>query len=353
MEMDAEVAIIGAGPLGIELAIALKQNGITCLQFDKGQVAQAIYDFPFQTQFFSSSERIGIAGIPVQTDDQQKCTRERYLSYIRSVVLHNRLHINTYEEVRKIRSIPSLGFQLETVQGNTNKTYSARFVVLATGGTSTPRRLNVPGEDLSHVSSRMEDPHCYFGKRVLIIGGKNSAVESAIRCFHAGAKPALALRKSVFDETEVKYWLLPELLGRIKRKEIDLYPDCEVVEISMNEVKLSSLKTGQIFGHFCDFVLKAIGFDADMSLFRQLGIELEVINEMPSYDENTMETNVPGIYVLGTAIGGTQKKYKVYIENTHHHVGKILASICEKLDQAIIQKPWYMKNYVPQGPLEE
>lgn len=340
-----QVAIIGAGPLGLELAIALKQAGISYIQFDKGQVAEAIYRFPIGTQFFSSSERIGIAGMPIQTQDQQKCTREHYLAYIRATCMKYQLAVNTYEEVKTITRED--GFLLKTQSNRGEVTYRTDYVVLATGGTSTPRRLGVPGEDLPHVQIKLQDPHSYYGRRLVLVGGKNSAVEGALRAFHAGAIVSLVARSPSFDSQSIKYWLFPELEGRIKRQEIGCFLNTEVKEITPTHVVLSNGDKVR-----ADFVVKAIGFKANMELFKQLGVQLGD-HEVPEFDDETMETTSPGVYVLGTAIGGTQKRFKVYIENTHHHVGKIMESLTSKLKVDLPNQRWYTTTYTPQGPLEE
>lgn len=345
MEKSFQVAIIGAGPLGLELAIALKQAGVSYIQFDKGQVAEAIYQFPISTQFFSSSERIGIAGMPIQTQDQQKCTREQYLAYIRSTCMKYQLSVNTYEEVKTINQEEQ--FLLKTQSNRGEMTYRADYVILATGGTSTPRRLGIQGEDLPHVQVKLQDPHSYYGRKVVVIGGKNSAVEGALRAFHAGAIVTLVTRGQEFDAQTIKYWLLPELEGRIKRQEIGCFFKTEVQEIGPSHVTLTG---GDIVR--ADFVVKAIGFEANMELFKQLGVKLDD-DQVPEFNEKTMETSIAGVYVLGTAIGGTQQTFNVYIENTHHHVGKIMEDLALKLKVDLPHRRWYATTYTPQGPLEE
>lgn len=341
--MQAEVGIIGAGPIGLELAIALKEANISALQFEKAQAGQAIFDFPVGTRFFSSSERIGIANVPVQTLDQQKCSREEYLDYLRSVILHFGLIINSYEEVLKIERKENL-FVIET---SANKKYEVRYLVLATGGTSYPRRLQVIGEDLKHVSSKLEDPHKYFQKKVLIVGGKNSAVEAALRCFHAKADVTIILRKEKFEQREIKYWLLPELLSRIDHKEIHCFYQTEVVEIMPGRVLVKD--NAQSFEIPADFVIKALGFEADMHLFNQIGAPFSD-EGTPIFNHETMETPIPNLYVCGTVIGGTQRRYKVFIENTHEHVGKILSSVAEKLGVKVAKRKYAKTS---QARLEE
>jgi thioredoxin reductase (NADPH) len=346
MMVDYDIGIVGAGPLGLELAIALKQAGVRYIQFDKGQAAEAIYRFPPQTPFYSSSERIGIGGIPVQTVDQQKCTREAYLAYIRSVCMKFHLTINTYEEVVGIEK--ENGFLLRTQSVYGEYQYRVKFVVFATGGTSFPRVLGIPGEALGHVTDKLEDPHKYFGRNLMIVGGKNSAVEGALRGFHAGAKVTIVMRGGEFDQKAVKYWLLPELLGRIKRKEIVCRFESEIAEIQPGYVVLKSKERLQ-----ADFVVKAIGFKADMKLFKSLGIAMKENSEAPVYDPQTMETTLEGIYVLGTVIGGTQESYRVYIENTHHHVGKIMNDLAQKLKIESQGQSWVSDALFYSGPPEE
>jgi thioredoxin reductase (NADPH) len=319
MSKHSQVIIVGAGPLGLELAIGLKQSGIDYLHLDAGQVGQAIFDFPPQTRFFSSSERIGIAKIPLQTVDQEKCTREAYLAYLRSCVSYFDLKIQSFEKVLSIKE--SQGFELTTSKGS----YTCKFLVLATGGTNHPRRLSVPGEDLPHVFDRLLDPHLFFQKKVAIIGGKNSAAEAALRLFHAKSFPLIVYRGTHLDEKAIKFWLLPELKSRTKKGEIPLHTETKVLEILESKILTNK---GEIP---CDFVLKAIGFEQDKTLFTQLNIPLEGDAKKPRFNPLTMEIK-PNVFVLGTAAGGTQNHYTHYIENTHHHVDLIGKSIAKSLN---------------------
>lgn len=336
MSFDAAVGIIGAGPLGVELAAALELSGISYLLFDKGQMGQMIYNFPPQTYFFSSSERISIAGIPIQTLDQQKCSREQYLAYLRMVADTFKIKIHAFEEVLEIKE----GYELVTSKG----TYRVQYLVIATGSTSTPRMLYVPGEDLPQVSSKMIDPHMYVQQKVAIIGGRNSAAETALRLFHAGAFPTLIVRKPTLSSDSIKYWILPELEGLIKKDEIRLFVDSEVVSIEPGYITIRNLVTQQIDKLEADKVIKAIGFDADMSLLEKLGVELFTSAHRPVYDDATMETNVANLFVLGTVIGGTQDRYRVFIENSHQHIAKILNCILSRMGQPPSKIEWIYKQ---------
>jgi thioredoxin reductase (NADPH) len=325
-QQETDVIIIGAGPIGIELAVALKREGVDYLQFDAKQIGYTISWFPPQTRFFSSSDRIAIAGVPLQTPDQNKCTREQYLAYLRTVVQQFELKVNTYEPVVGIERIGQRRFVVTTRPAAGERRYGCRRIVLATGGTAKPRKLGVRGEDLPHVCSRLDDPHVYFQKKLLVVGGKNSAIETALRCRHAGAHVSLSYRRDQLDPKHVKYWLYPEVNGLLKSGDIGNYLRTQPIEIRPASVVLRHAD-GHTSEVAADFVLLQIGYEADMSLCRLVGVELRGECETPVYDEQTMETNVPGIYLAGTVIGGTQDKYSIFIENGHVHIDRILVAL--------------------------
>jgi thioredoxin reductase (NADPH) len=319
-----DVVVVGAGPIGIELAVALKRAGIDYLHFDAKQIGYTISWFAPQTRFFSSSERIAIAGVPLQTADQFKATREEYLAYLRGVVEQFDLEVHTYCPVISVHRGDG-EFLVSLQPAGRRRRVRARRIVFCTGGTDHPRRLNIPGEDLPRVNYYFKDPHTYFRKQLLVVGGKNSAVETALRCHHAGANVSLSYRRSQLDPKGIKYWLLPEINGLIHEGRIAAYFESVPLEITPEQVKL---KQGEkTLNVDADFVLLQIGYQQDTTLLAQAGIELGGDCRSPVFDERTMETNVPGIYVAGTAVAGTQDKYRLFIENCHVHVGRILAAL--------------------------
>lgn len=330
--MHLPVAIVGAGPIGLELAVAFKRAGIEYLHFEAKQVGQTMFWWPPQTRWFSSNERIAIAGVPLQTIDQSKATREEYLRYLRTIVDQFDLQVHAYEPVTNIQR-EGEGFVLTTSRLGEERAYRVGKIILSTGGTATPNRLNVPGEDLPHVSHYMADPHIYFRQKVMIVGGKNSAVEAALRIYNVGAKVAMSYRRNEFNARSIKYWLYPEITGLIKAGKVEAHFNTLVKEITPGGVKLTPCTenwrpTGEeLIEVEADFVLLLTGYQADMSLARLAGVELRGVNQIPVYEELTMETNVPGIYVAGTAIGGTQEHYRVFLENCHIHIDRIIASI--------------------------
>jgi thioredoxin reductase (NADPH) len=335
-ENAAEVAIIGAGPIGLEMAVGLKRAGIDYLHFDSRQIGYTISWFAPQTRFFSSAERIAIAGVPLQIVDQGKATREDYLAYLRGVVQQFDLRVKTYEPIVGIQRQDG-GFLLTSRRAGgigSEQKYRVRKLILATGGTDRPRRLGVPGEDLPHVSHYFRDPHTYFGKKLLIVGGKNSAVESALRCHNAGAQVTFSYRRSQLDGQSIKYWLLPEINGLIASGKIAAHFCTDVRAITAEHVLLGPSTFPPAAGPApteqkidADFVLLLIGYEADLSLLQLAGVQLRGDCDAPLFDPRTMETTVPNIYVAGTAIGGTQDKYQVFIENCHVHAARIVAAL--------------------------
>jgi thioredoxin reductase (NADPH) len=320
--LETDVLLVGAGPIGIELAVAFKARGINYAQLDAGQVGSTIGWYAPQTHFFSSPERIAIAGVPLQTLDQSKATREEYLTYLRAVVQQFDLKIETFERVVSLQKSAD-GFEATSVRASGERHWRARHVVLAIGDMHRPRLIGVPGEDLPHVSHYFGDPHQYFRRRVLIVGGQNSAVEAAIRCYRVGAQVALSYRGRELDANRIKFWLLPEIRSLIRDGRLVWLPSTTVREIRGDRVVLEPERE-----IVADAVLLLTGYEQDSDLFEQAGVTLEGDGRRPRFDEQTMETDVPGLFVAGTGTAGTQiGGVKEFIETSHVHVARIVAAL--------------------------
>lgn len=334
---DVPVIIVGAGPIGLELAVVLKRAGVKYLHLEAGQVGQTMTWWPRNTTFFSSPERIALAGLPLGRLDQGKVTGEEYLCYLRQLVDQFDLDVQTYERVTAInRADDGFHLQAETLAGTAE--YRARHVVLATGGMARPNKLGIPGEDLPSVSHYFEDPHTYFRQRLLIVGGKNSALEAALRCWRAGAEVTISYRRAAFDLDVVKRWLGPEVNLLIEKGQIHFLPETTPVAVEPGKVTLAPTRRDEQgryraredappIVYATDFVLLLTGYEADMSLFAMAGVTLEGPEQRPIFNPETMETNVPGLYVAGTATAGTQHDFKVFIETSHTHVARIAGAI--------------------------
>ena len=316
------VAIIGAGPIGLELAVALKQAGIDYIQFDAGQIGATMQWYPPEMVFHSSADRLALAGVPIQVPDQQKPKREEYLAYLRAIVEQFALDVRTFERVDSIQRLDDGTFELATTAIDGSHLYHVRVVVLAIGAMHMPRLIGIPGEDLPHVSHYFHDPHTYFHKRLLIVGGRNSAVEAAIRCQRAGAYVTIAYRGDDFDPS-VKFWLLPEIRAMIRDDRVTFLPRTCVVEIRHGTALLDS---GNEIA--ADFVLLLTGYRQDTRLFEMLGVDLQGADRKPRLGEETMETNVPGVFVAGTAVAGSpEERVRVIVEDCHVHVPRIVKAL--------------------------
>lgn len=330
-DIHTDVAIVGAGPIGIELHTMLKSAGLAVAHLEAGSLASTIAWWAPGTRFFSSPERIAIAGMPIPSVGQDKTTREDYIAYLRAVVQHHALPIRTHERVARASRTPE-GFEL-TMRSAIDayvrdRAVRAKNLVLAIGNMHAPRTLGIPGEELSCVSHYLADPNEYFGKRVLIVGGKNSAVEAAIRLYRAGAHVTIAYRRNEFDADRIKYWLLPELKWLIDKQHIGFVPGVVPTRIDPGRVILASAADPSQTEHIdLDMVLLLTGYVQDASLFEQLGVDLVGDEHRPHYNHDTMETNVPGLYVAGTACGGSQHRARVFIENSHVHCERIAAAV--------------------------
>ncbi len=335
MEISTDILLVGAGPLGVEMAVALKRASLSYVHLEAGQVGATMQWWAPGTRWFSSNDRISIAGVPLITPMQEKATREEYLAYLRSVVKQFELQIETYTRVLAIQRHAD-GFvvharkNLRGIFIGQEYTYRAKRVILSTGGTERPNMLGIPGETLPHVSHYFADPHTYFGRKLLVVGGRNSAVEAALRCYRAGAEVHFNYRRPDVDVKDIKYWLYPEFSSLLKSGTIVGHLGSIPVEITPEHVSLRHADTGQVKRVPADFVLLMTGYLADMSLAKSVGIDLTTDHEIPLYNPATMETTIPGIYVIGTAIAGSQRRYKVFLENCHVHVPRVMAHLSGK-----------------------
>ena len=354
-----KVILIGAGPIGLEMAVALKSSGIDYVHLEAKQVGHTISWFPRQARFFSSPERIAICGVPLMTTDQSKATREEYLAYLHGIVQQFDLAIQNYERVTALTK-NGARFRVETQRADGKHEYHSEHVILAIGDMHKPRRLiddsgsPIPGSDLPHVSHYFDEPHPYVRQRLLIVGGKNSAVEAAIRCYRAGAKVAISYRREQFDEKSIKYWLRPELDGLIRNGDIQFYPRTQPVEITPTTVKLVGTtdsspmtQTESVIEVPTDFVLLLIGYEMDKRLLDMAGVKLQGENQAPTVNLDSMESNIPGLYVAGTAVAGTQIRFRLFIENCHDHVVRILRSIADQEPRHINSLAYQRLNEMP------
>lgn len=326
--IEINTLVVGAGPIGLEVAAGLQAAGERYIQVEAGALGQTITRWPPQTLFFSSPEWIAICGIPIQSNDQRRITGEEYLAYLRQVVESRSLSVNYYERVVRIErnSVPTPRYMAHTSCIGGTRCYLCNNIVLAIGDMANPRALGVEGEDLPAISHWLKDPHHYFQRDLLIVGGRNSAFEAALRCWRAGVRVAISYRRPTLPRRGILARLKLEVELLIAKQQIKLYGATRPHRFGEGYAELQH-ENGDIKRVAADFVFLATGFEPDYTLYHQLGVKLAGKQRVPHINPATLETNCPGVYVAGTAIAGNQNHYTVFITTCHDHASRIAKAI--------------------------
>lgn len=325
-----DLIIIGGGPCGLAVAIEAAQAGLDYVVLEKGAITESIRRYPRNMTFYSTSDNIGIGGIPFPTVGP-KASRSEALEYYRKVSEYFGLEKRLYTEVAAVRREQG-HFEVETAEG---QVMTCRKVVLATGYFDCPRMLNIPGEELPHVTHYYDEAHPYAHSKVLVIGGGNSAVDAALDLFRHGAEVALVHRRPEMKPS-LKYWLYPDLMNRVKEGNIRLLLNSEVAEIQPGKVLLRDKQAEMEDWLDADFVLALIGYLPNETLLREAGVQLDPENLTPVYNPETFESNVPGLFLAGTITAGTRTE-KVFIENGRLHAKPLIEKL--KLDLRSVTSP--------------
>ena len=325
-----DVLIIGAGPSGLAAAIACRHHGLDYLVVEQGALVDAIARFPLNMVFFTTPELLEIGGVPLTTP-YEKPTRAEALRYYRKVADIFQLQVAMHERVLAVEREGAGDDGVFVVSTRTRlgveRVREARAVVLAMGYYDRPNRLGVPGEDLPHVSHYYSEPHPHFRRRVLVVGGKNSACEAALDLYRNGAHVTLVHRGATLGDS-VKYWVRPDVENRIKEGSITAHFETRVVEIRPASVVVET--AGEAHDIAADDVLLLTGYRADPAFLRAAGVELDPDTLIPRHDAATFETNVPNLFVAGGQLAGVRTG-TIFIENGRYHGEQIARVLAERL----------------------
>jgi thioredoxin reductase (NADPH) len=333
-----DVLVIGAGPTGLACAIEAQKAGLRAVIVEKGCLVNSLFHYPAGMTFFTTPELLEIGDIPFPSP-HQKPTRQEALEYYRKVAEQYRLPLRLYHRVERVEGADG-DFRVHAVSLHQRACqFRPRKLVLATGYYDLPNLLHTPGEDLPKVFHYYREPHPYFGCDVVVIGGKNSAAIAALDLWRHGARVSLVHRESGLH-SHVKYWIKPDLENRIKARQITAYFNSSVTAIEVDAVMLNT--PGGDWRIANDFVFAMTGYHPDFTFLRKLGVELKAgptaiergypgeDDLAPACDPQTLESNVPGIYLAGVIVAGSRTN-EIFIENGRLHGKQIAADLRKKL----------------------
>lgn len=314
-----DILIVGAGPIGLACGIAAKKAGLSYVIVEKGCLVNSLYNYPANMTFFSTPDRLEIGGVPFMSLNN-KPTRAEALEYYRRVTQAFDLNVHLFEEVKDVSGNADINFTVKTAR----QEYTAGNIIIATGFYDIPVLMNIPGEELSKVVHYYKDPHYYAFQKVLVIGAQNSAIDAALETWRKGATVSMVIREKEIGE-RVKYWVRPDIVNRIKEGSIKAYFNSTVAAIRPYEADINTPDGLVTIPN--DFVIAMTGYKPGFNFLKKFGIALSADDiQCPTYNSDSMETNIRGIFLAGVVCGG-MNTHKWFIENSREHADKIIDHI--------------------------
>jgi thioredoxin reductase (NADPH) len=325
MSEKLDLVVVGAGPSGLACAIEAKRAGLSVLVIEKGCLVNSIFHYPVNMIFFTSRELLEIGDLPLPSTNV-KPTRQEALEYYRHVAEFYRLPVRYQERVTAVEGADG-AFRVLTQHDGKAQSYQARKVALATGYYDLPNLLGIPGEDLPKVSHYYTEAHPFYQRQVAVIGGGNSAADAALDLYRHGAEVTLIHRARELDR-RIKYWVKPDIENRIKEGSIRAYFESEVKEIAADWICVQKAG-GETLRLANDFVFALTGYHPDFDFLRSTGVEIDPQTFRPRCNPESLESNVPGLYLAGVIIAGMETN-EIFIENGRFHGKQIVADIKKK-----------------------
>lgn len=319
-----DVIIIGGGPIGLTCGLAAQRAGLSFVILEKGTLVNSLYNYPATMTFFSTSEKLEIGGYPFATT-HVKPNRADALEYYRRVALNNNLPLHLFEEVTNVTHTNGV-YNVTSTKG----IYTGQHIILATGFYDIAVNLNIPGEDLPKVKHYYQDPHFYTLQNVVVVGASNSSVDVALETYRKGANVTMVIRGSEISN-RVKYWVRPDILNRIEEGSIKAHFNSNLKAIRATEVDIET--PDGIVTIPNDYVMAMTGYKPNFDFLKKVGIHLSDDGRyIPQYNPNSMETNLPGVYLAGVVCGGMDT-HLWFIENSRVHADMILKDMLDKKEK--------------------
>lgn len=318
-----DVIVIGAGPTGLACGIEAVKSGLKSLILEKGCLVNSIYSYPASMTFFTTRERLEIGDIPFCSVNL-KPTRAEALEYYRRAADYYHLPIRFEQRVAAVAP-SNTHFEVEASNhANRRESYTARKVVVATGYYDRPNFMGVAGENLPKVTHYALEGHAFYGRKVAVIGGANSAAIAALDLYRHGAEVTLVYRRQELSR-HIKYWIRPDIENRIKEKSIKAYFESAVTEIGWDSIVVRTA-SGEKVRVENDFVFALTGYHPDVDLLHAAGVDVDPDTYRPVCDPASLESNVPGLYLAGVVIAGRNTN-EIFIENGRFHGKQIIEDI--------------------------
>jgi len=322
-----DLLVIGAGPTGLACAIEAQKAGFSVVLVDKGCVCNSLFHYPSHMTFFTTSELLEIGGIPFPSTNA-KPTRDEALEYYRQVTAFYKLEVRQYLLVDRVSGSDGAFAVHTTDRFGRSGELRARKLAIATGYYDLPNLMGIPGEDLSKVHHYYDDPHPYYGLDIAVIGGKNSAAIAALELWRHGARVTLIYRGPGVTPN-VKYWIKPDIENRIKNGQIAAHFDTQLIEITPDAVVIETPEGRKTLHN--DFVFALTGYHPDFDFLERLGVECSGEDRLPVCNKETLESNVPGVYLAGVIVAG-ERTSEIFIENGRFHGKQIAAGLIASLN---------------------
>ncbi|KQR92568.1 hypothetical protein ASG01_11700 [Chryseobacterium sp. Leaf180] len=316
-----DLIIIGGGPIGLNCALQAQKNNLSYLIIEKGTIVNSLYNYPLYMKFFSTADKLEIAGIPF-ISAAPKPGRQEALEYYQGIARLKDVNIHLYEKVLKLSTSDGI-FDVETIKDN----YKAKSVIIATGFYDIPNLMNIPGENLPKVRHYYTEPYPYAKQKIVVVGSSNSSVDAALETFRKGADVTMIIRTDSISD-HVKYWVKPDIENRISEGSIKAYFNAVLTEITETSVTYKD-KNNELHEIENDFVLAMTGYLPDFDFLKNSGIELQNESLNPVYNPETMETNINNLYLAGVVCGG-KDTHLWFIENSRIHAEMIINTIVSR-----------------------